>query len=278
MMRQFALALAVLAALVGSAVAQGGMGPGPGIVHSTGGGTSTAAITAIGPQPNSGATGWESINENGTSGGALTATVNTGTASANRRFIVGWVLPNSYDAPITAVSDNLGSTWTIVPGSQQTGVIGEQVSFKGQTGWAWADIPTGTSISFTFTGGTTSGNGSLALLTFTTDKTTLLDAAPTVNNVETALGATSAAPSVTAGAGGFAISIILAPSLSGAATGVNLSSSTQAMTNIATTGSLGGVGTFNADYKASGVSAGTWTATYSWTNGSHGLASLLTWR
>jgi len=43
-MRRLGLALALCLALIGSALAQGGMGPGPGTVHSTGGGATCASV------------------------------------------------------------------------------------------------------------------------------------------------------------------------------------------------------------------------------------------
>lgn len=132
-MKRLGLSLAFFVALAGAAFAQGGMGPGPGTVHSTGGGapsyTFTDSPAAIAP-------------------GATTATftsVNIGTASSTRIVIVSLNVEGGTTASMT-----VGGVSVTKATSEGSGVSDASIWYGNITTGATATIvATSTGANFT---------------------------------------------------------------------------------------------------------------------------------
>lgn len=119
-MKQFILALVFCASLFGSAFAQGGMGPGPGTVHSIGGGGGPVALDGT-PQCTTAVIGTSAAcnfvvgaDQPGLGGGVTTFTVGLPVTTGNPDVVV--VCANGQVFVPTGISDNSGVTgsWTIV--------------------------------------------------------------------------------------------------------------------------------------------------------------------
>jgi hypothetical protein len=254
------IALAAIVGVTASSFAQGGMMPGPGTPHTSGGGS--AVLTFQGED------GYAVTHDAVTSPNTF-PTMAIGAAFSNRKVIAVIITPGSYNGIATGVTiGGVTATFVSVAGSSQG-------SFSGVITFAWADVPTGTTANVVLTGAASAGDSHIACAVYTFDKSLALNASPTTTINETA-GVTSSTTTVNTGAGGFVIADLYLYAL-GSASSFSITSATES-------GLVSQVdATASADHRMisslkSGSAAHTPTSvTWGWTTSSQSLGGLLAW-
>lgn len=197
-----------------------------------------------------------------------------GAADANRRVLCGFTCVGDYGTDPSNFTIG-GVAATLVDTTHGAGAaLG---SFDGFVSWFYADVPTGTTADISWDDGPPDGAGPANLAIYTFDKSLLLNASPVVNTVNVTSGTTNTGE-VNTEEGGFVILCAIWDFFDDAASFGESSSTTPLSDDYESNpGGSATRKTYFGSVKQDTPAATPFQSTFTWTNSSQCLMSMISW-